>query len=140
MASGVPDLDTVRSLFGRPLTPIHRGPTHSIPGLVGLALVAAAVWRFGFGGFEPGLWIPWTAALLVHPFLDTVTTGPEVAARGFGVALFWPFWSKRWSVSKPLFNPPELRDLLRSDFKAMVPEVLHVGLPTLVVLVVTSLH
>jgi membrane-bound metal-dependent hydrolase YbcI (DUF457 family) len=125
IASGLPDLDMLGRLFGPSGRWFHRHATHSILVLAGLILMVARVWPPLPGGVEPGIVVAMAAALLSHPLLDLMCTGPVDAARGAGIALLWPVVSRRWFLRHPLFAGGELMDR-RSHapaWKVLLPEV-----------------
>lgn len=109
VASCLPDLDLLPSLWGVPYQRIHRRATHSLvilAPLVGLAWTAVVArdlpvdWR---------LMLAWTSALVSHLVLDILCTGPVLGQGGHGIPLFWPLTSRRWCVSRPMF--PEVNFL-----------------------------
>ena len=134
VASGLPDLDTLPSLFGRPCTRIHRGPSHSLPFILMVVILGWLVFtRLNL----PLVWLAaWSAALLSHPLLDFITTDQTLAGSGFGLMLFWPFSRKRWFVSRRLFDTFEVRrsTSLFHAWKLMLPELMWVGIPAAVAL------
>ncbi len=129
IASGLPDLDLLGRIFGLPARRIHRHATHSLLLLGGLILMAAWAWPRLAGGLDSGIGVAWAVALLSHPLLDLVTTGPAVAARGAGLALLWPVVSRRWFLQHPLFAAGEFTGCrsLSEAWKALVPEVYLLG-------------
>ena len=74
----------------------------------GVILLAAWAWTLLPKAVEPGLGLAWVDALLSHPLLDLVSTGPAAAARGFGVALLWPLNSRRWFLRQPILRTAQL--------------------------------
>ena len=102
IASGVPDLDVFLQLVGLKGPRYHRNVSHSI--FLGIALVGA-VWlvaRFAPLALDAGVLLAWLAAIVSHPLLDYVTTGPRLGESGYGIALLWPF-SRRRFYSRHLF-------------------------------------
>ncbi|OGC00387.1 MAG: hypothetical protein A3G35_02555 [candidate division NC10 bacterium RIFCSPLOWO2_12_FULL_66_18] len=109
VASCLPDLDLLPSLWGVPYRRVHRRATHSLlilAPLVGVAWAAVSAldlsmdWR---------LMLAWTSALMSHLVLDILCTGPGLRQGGHGIPLFWPLASRRWCVSRPMF--PEVNFL-----------------------------
>jgi len=139
VASGVPDLDFVGTIFGLASRRVHRHATHSLLVLGSLILVAAWAWTLLPGEVEPGLGLAWAAALLSHPLLDLAGTGPVAAARGFGVALLWPLSSRRWFLRQPVLRTAQLTACRSTEefCKAMGPELSSLA-PALIVLVLLS--
>ena len=106
VASGLPDLDLLTEIIGRKGPQYHRNASHS---LFVLAVVSAAIFVVvPGGGLDEGVAIAWIVALLSHPFLDLVTTGPETADLGYGIALLWPFSKRRFYVPRPIVVSPNL--------------------------------
>ncbi len=108
VASGVPDLDFVGTIFGLASRRVHRYATHSLLVLGGVILLGAWGWGRLPGDVEPGLGLAWAAALLSHPLLDLAGTGPAAAAQGFGIALLWPLSSRRWFLQQPVLRTAQL--------------------------------
>ncbi len=99
VASGFPDLDVFLRLVGKTGPRYHRNASHSFLVVVAfwLAMVAAA---FGLDlGVPWAVLFAWLAALLSHPVLDYLTTGPQLGDAGYGIALWWPVSTRRY-VSK----------------------------------------
>lgn len=128
IASNVPDLDMVGLTLGLPFHRLHRRATHS---LVTLGLLTLAAWSLSIllGGIEPGLGLAWVMALLSHPLLDVVTTGPRVAAKGFGIPLLWPLYSRRWYLQQPIFLTAEFNTYrsARGAGQAILHEIYQFG-------------
>jgi membrane-bound metal-dependent hydrolase YbcI (DUF457 family) len=139
VASGIPDLDFIGTIFGLPSRRIHRHATHSLLVLAGLILVIARAWPLMFGDVEPGLGLAWAAALLSHPLLDLAGTGPAAAAGGFGVALLWPLSSRRWFLRQPVLRTAQLTACRSAEefCKAIAPEACCLG-PASIILVLLS--
>ncbi len=140
VASGVPDLDLIGVMFNLPSRRVHRYATHSLVVLGTLILVAALVWSRLPIRVEPSVAFAWAAALLSHPVLDLVTTGPAATARGHGVALLWPLSPRRWFLHRPILSTTELSACRSAQefWKAIGPEVYCFG-PICLVLVLLSL-
>jgi membrane-bound metal-dependent hydrolase YbcI (DUF457 family) len=122
----MPDLDFLGVAFGLRHDRVHRRATHSLIVLAVLAL--ACVWTSGrFDGFvSPGVALVWSAALLCHPVLDVLTTGP-LSARA-GIPLLWPITGRRWYVKCPLVQPPSLDDYRSSGiWRDLLPELWTFG-------------
>ena len=82
---------------------IHRYVTHSL--VVLSVLILAVAWAWGLlASVELGLSVAWAVALLSHPILDVLTTGPKTKAQGFGIPLLWPLLSRRWFVRHPVLD------------------------------------
>jgi len=107
VASGVADLDLTGVMFGLPRRRIHRYATHSFLVLGVLILVAAWACSRLVGSVDQGIVFAWAAALLSHPLLDLISTGPTAGGRGCGIALFWPLSSRRWFLRHPLLPSRE---------------------------------
>ncbi len=139
VASGVPDLDFVGTIFGLASRRVHRHATHSLLVLGGLILLGAWGWSRLPGDVEPGLGLAWAAALLSHPLLDLAGTGPTVAARGFGIALLWPLNSRRWFLRQPILRTAQLTACRSTEefCKAIGPELSSLA-PVLIILVLLS--
>jgi membrane-bound metal-dependent hydrolase YbcI (DUF457 family) len=106
VASGLPDLDLLSELMGRKGPRYHRNASHS---LLILTLVSMAIMlAVGWAGADRRMAIIWIVALFSHPFLDLVTTGPDVADLGYGIALWWPFSKRRYHVPRPIIASPNL--------------------------------
>lgn len=104
VAAGVPDLDLVLALTGRAGPRYHRNHSHAVPVLVTLAGVGWFTIEWLSLPIAPGLFAAWTVALLTHPALDVVTSGPDIGARGFGIPLWWPFSRHRVHAVRDLFD------------------------------------
>lgn len=141
VASGLPDLDLVSVIFGLSHRRVHRHATHSLLVLGGLILLAAWAWTLLPGSVEPAFGLAWAAALLSHPLLDLVTTGPAVAIRGFGIALLWPVLSRRWFLQHPIFYTPDFTACRSTGevWKALLPEVYCLGPASLLVVLLGHL-
>ncbi len=133
VASGLPDLDLVCHFLGKVGPRFHRNASHS---LIALGTLLAAAWTAGrlLGiPLDGTLFLPWSAALLSHPLLDWVTTGPSLAKRGYGIALFWPLGSRRWFLSRPLLDQSADWVAFRSGrdaWNALHPEIVRLGPPS----------
>ena len=133
IAAGLPDLDLLLALVGRHGPDYHRNHSHS---LFVLGLIVAAGWlivRAASLPLEAGLFAAWTAALVTHPLLDVVTSGPDLAARGYGVAVLWPVVRRRMHVRRPLFDRDTgdwgCAGTLRDLWWRVQPEVFVLGPP-----------
>lgn len=104
VASGIPDLDVIAPLLGFSRR-FHRGVSHSLL-VIGLLIVAGWIAaRTQAPGLEQGTLLAWSAALLSHPFLDVITTGPKIAS--WGIPLFWPLSPRRFWVKWPILGDRE---------------------------------
>ncbi len=104
IAAGLPDLDLALEFVGLRGPRFHRNASHSL-------VVIAAVLVLGWLALDAldvapdaRLATAWGVALLSHPLLDALTTGPTLGARGYGIGLFWPLWSKRWFSRRPVID------------------------------------
>ena len=136
IASGVPDLDFVGVLLGIKEERVHRQGTHSL--LVLSLLAALALWgayRWEGGPLSaPTVWV-WSFALLAHPLVDALTTKVERDRANLGVPLFWPLFSRRYYLPRPLIQPPTLSSYTSpSLLRDLWPEIALFG-PTCLTLV-----
>jgi len=126
VASGLPDLDMLLVASGLDLEKAHRSWSHSLVALAGL--VGAVYWLVpGVGSLDGGILLAWLAAVVSHPLVDVVTTGPEMAGRGFGIPLFWPLSKRRFFVPRPIVETEDL-DKCRSAgevWRCLRPEVIR---------------
>lgn len=106
VASGLPDLDLLSEVVGRKGPRFHRNATHSllVIAVLGAGIVLASRWA----GLTYGLAASWIVSLVSHPFLDVATTGPAIAAHGYGIALWWPISKRRYFVPRPIVVSPNL--------------------------------
>lgn len=116
VASGIPDLDVALPLLGLSKR-FHRNATHSLLFIAAVILVGVIVIPWLSPRVPSGLVMAWTAALISHPFLDVVTSGPTMGRLGWGIPLLWPFSRRRFHMRRPFLvsDRPEshtLRDLL----------------------------
>lgn len=105
----LPDLDVVIR-YADPVSQMtfHRGFSHSIFVLTGLALVLAwlVAWRWPGRGYTPGrLFLAFWLALVTHPVLDAFTV--------YGTQLFWPLHltPESWAavfIIDPVYTVPLL--------------------------------
>ena len=127
IASGVPDLDLGLALFGLKGRRFHRSFSHS---LFLLSVLIAATWfvAASIPSIASGVLWAWSAALMSHPFLDVVTTGPRGAARGYGIPLFWPLSRKRWYLQRPILETAEFEACrsVRDVWDGVRPEVVRI--------------
>ena len=129
VASGLPDLDFIGTVFGLAHRRAHRGPTHSLL-LLGVLVLAALVVS---SSLEKTVWLErvlvWSIALLSHPIVDMLATGPNTARRGYGLPLFWPLASRRWYMRRPLLCPPSLAQYrTRAIWRLLLPELYTFGI------------
>jgi membrane-bound metal-dependent hydrolase YbcI (DUF457 family) len=129
LASCLPDLDLIPSLWGVPYRRTHRQASHSIPVL---ASFIAFSWTAAHAFAVPADWrlmAAWTAALLSHLALDVFCTGPVLGRRGHGVPLFWPLSRRRWFVREPMVPEVDLLDDATPGliFRACLRELVHLG-------------
>ncbi len=141
VAAGLPDLDLATKFIGRVGPAFHRNATHSI---IVAVIVVAAIWLVGTVtplDISTGVLAAWSASLLTHAPLDYLTTGPRLAAAGYGVALFWPISKKRYFSSRPRLATDRPATERPFDLVSQAAEELvRIGVPaTLVVLVARGL-
>jgi membrane-bound metal-dependent hydrolase YbcI (DUF457 family) len=130
IAAGLPDLDLALPLLGLKGAHFHRHASHSLLVIAGL-LVAAGItlaarpmlvdWRIA---------VAWSLALVSHPLVDVVMTGPATAARGHGVALLWPLSTRRWFLARPLLGLDTDLSMCRSldcVLRGLWPEIYGLG-------------
>jgi membrane-bound metal-dependent hydrolase YbcI (DUF457 family) len=128
IASGLPDLDLVGTMFGISPTRAHRGATHSllVLGMVVLVAIGLSLQFDSFVGHD--LVAVWSLALLSHPIVDLLATGPQAARKRFGLPLFWPLWSRRWYLRRPPLRPPSLEQYRSgSIWRLLLPELTLFG-------------
>jgi len=127
----VPDLDVVIR-YADPVSQMtyHRGFSHSIFVLTGLALVLAwLVNRLGRtrwpdkGYTLPRLFLAFWLVLVIHPILDAFTV--------YGTQLFWPlhFTPLSWAavfIIDPVYTLPLLLAVIYAAFKGMQGRVIRV--------------
>ena len=102
----LPDLDFLGGfLVGAPHR-FHRGPTHSILGIVLIAIIASPMLRrFASTGQVDGrraflvAWGLGFAVLLTHLIADAVMPDP---GGGVGVPMLWPITNRQFSATLPL--------------------------------------
>jgi membrane-bound metal-dependent hydrolase YbcI (DUF457 family) len=139
VASGVPDLDVGLRVFGLQGPRYHRNLSHSLLVSVGIvavgwlstALVGASIdWR---------MWLAWSAALVSHPLLDVVTSGPTIEERGYGIPLFWPVHGRRWTLKHPIFDTMDFDEChsVRDVWEGILPEVYRLGPPAVGALILS---
>jgi len=96
----------------------------------GIALLPLELdWRVG---------LAWLVALVSHPALDVLTTGPELGARGYGIGVLWPVGRSRWYMERPLVNQTTEWESCRSlgeVWHGLKPELAVFGSISLVVFV-----
>lgn len=87
-----PDIDFIFSFWGPFVSlKMHRGFTHSFPGIIVTSLLLAGIFRLGFR--VRNFWAFFGICLignLVHVFFDLMTS--------FGTQLFYPFSTQRYSL------------------------------------------
>jgi membrane-bound metal-dependent hydrolase YbcI (DUF457 family) len=141
-AAGLPDLDLGLRLFGLQGPRFHRNGSHSLLVIAGLL---AAAW-IGLAASSTLLdWriaLAWSLALVSHPVLDVVTTGPAIAARGYGIGLLWPLSARRWFLGRPLLDLSE--DLVKCRsvpcvLRGLWPEVYGLGTACALAAILTAI-
>jgi membrane-bound metal-dependent hydrolase YbcI (DUF457 family) len=135
VASGVPDLDIVGVLLGYKPERVHRRATHSLFVLSALAALALLASLAPWAPFDaPTVWV-WAIALLAHPLVDALITRNEEGANNWGIPLFWPLWSRRFCLPRPLVRPPTIDSYTSpSLLRDLLPELALFG-PTCLTLV-----
>jgi membrane-bound metal-dependent hydrolase YbcI (DUF457 family) len=129
VASCLPDLDLVPSLWGVPYRRVHRQATHSLPVLTSLVALAWGVVQTLELPMNGKFMLAWTAALMSHLVLDILCTGPALGQGGHGIPLLWPLTSRRWSVPRPMFPQVNLLEGVSPGVigRACLRELLHLG-------------
>jgi membrane-bound metal-dependent hydrolase YbcI (DUF457 family) len=125
VASNLPDIDLIGLTLGLPFQRAHRQATHSLLLLAALFLAVWLLHAVSQGPIPSVYFVAWGVALLAHPLLDVVTTGPTDAAAGFGIPLFWPLSARRWALCRPLFRSAPIRAYrsIKTLSAAIVPEL-----------------
>ena len=128
VASGLPDLDLVGTLFGLAPERTHRGPSHSFL-VLGILVLIALVLSLPFESpVQLDLVLVWSIVLLSHPVIDLMATGPRASRKGLGLPLFWPVYPYRWYLRRPLLHPPSFAQYKSGAFwRLLLPEVLTFG-------------
>lgn len=103
IASGLPDLDVVLNALSFRGPRFHRNASHSLVMIGVMLLVGWIVLKF-IPVLDWRVALAWSVALLSHPVLDVVTSGPSIGARGYGIGLFWPLHRKRWFLKRPVIE------------------------------------
>ena len=135
VASGIPDLDLVLAAFGLSGPRFHRNASHS---LLVIATFATGIWFLlpvlSVTVSAATLWV-WIVALVSHPLVDVVTTGPQLAARDYGIPLLWPLVRKRLFLERPILDMADLSACrsLRDVWVAVRPELFRLGPASVVV-------
>ncbi len=129
VASCLPDLDLVPSLWGVPFRRTHRKASHS---LLVLAPLIGLSWIAVYSSDLPldrRLMAAWTAALLSHLLLDVLCTGPVLGRRGHGIPLFWPLARRRWFVRQPMVPEVDLLEEVTPGLlvRTCLQELVHLG-------------
>ena len=140
IASGLPDLDIVLQWVGLKGPRYHRNASHSLFVIGALAAGAWAALRFLPIGLDWRVALAWLAALVSHPLLDVLTTGPSVGARGYGIGVLWPLGRRRWFLARPLLDQTTEWESCRSlgeVWRGLEPELLLFGPVSLAVVVLT---
>ena len=139
IASGVPDLDIIGIWLGYEPERVHRRATHSLIVLSALAALVSLASLLPWAPFElPTVWA-WAIALLAHPLVDTLVTRNEEEGSNWGIPLFWPLWSHRFGLPRPLVPSPGVESygslaLLRD----LLPEIALFGLTCLTLVLLGS--
>jgi len=93
VAANLPDLDAVtRRLRSTAFLEYHHAATHSLPGLLGLSLLFAALWA-------PVTGLSFLQALGLSLLGCLVHTGGDLLIHMFGVPLFFPFSKKEYGAN-----------------------------------------
>ncbi len=133
----LPDLDLASELVGKKGPQFHRNASHSLillGGLIGLGILA--VGAFGIP-VDPRHGVAWIAALVSHPLLDVLATGPQLGSQGYGIALFWPLSKRRFYIKRPLYETMDLSKVrsLEDLWEGVRPELVMLGPATVAALV-----
>jgi membrane-bound metal-dependent hydrolase YbcI (DUF457 family) len=128
VASGLPDLDFIGTLFGLAPRRTHRGPSHSFL-VLGLVALFALCLSLHLERLLPmDLVFVWSLVLFSHPVVDLMATGPQAAQNGFGLPLLWPLSTHRWYLHSPLVHPPSLEQYKSGKiWRHLLPEVFTFG-------------
>ncbi len=135
IASGIPDLDLALAAFGQKGPRFHRNVSHSLP-LLGLLVLGAWLVVIPMAAIgESGMFWAWCGALFSHPLLDVLTTGRNLGARGYGIALFWPLSDRRWFLQRPILETADVGACrsVGDVWEGIRPEVYRIGPVALVV-------
>ena len=129
VASCLPDLDLVPSLWGVPFRRTHRKASHSLlvlAPLMGLSWIAVYACDLPL---DRRLMAAWTAALLSHLLLDVLCTGPVLGRQGHGIPLFWPLARHRWFVRQPMVPEVDLLEEVTPGLlvRTCLQELVHLG-------------
>ena len=81
VASGIPDLDVLFPLMGFSKR-FHRSASHSLFIITVEILAGWLLARALMPGLSSGVLLAWSAALVSHPLLDVITTGPATLKDG----------------------------------------------------------
>jgi len=133
----LPDLDLASELVGKKGPQFHRNASHSLillGGLIGLAMVAVRALGIPV---DAGQGVAWIAALVSHPLLDVLATGPQLGSQGYGIALFWPISKRRFYIKRPLYETMDLSKVrsLGDLWEGVRPELVMLGPVTVAALV-----
>jgi membrane-bound metal-dependent hydrolase YbcI (DUF457 family) len=137
IASGVPDLDLAVAVFGLKGPRFHRNASHALPVI---ALGLGGAWLALVGGpnlVAPEVFWVWCSALVSHPLLDVLTTGPIGAGRGYGIPLWWPLSRRRWFLQRPVLETADFGACrsARDVWEGIRPEIYRLGPVALAVFV-----
>jgi membrane-bound metal-dependent hydrolase YbcI (DUF457 family) len=141
IASGLPDLDVTLAAFGLKGPRFHRNMSHALP-VIGMVVVGSWLALSRTPGLvAPSVFWAWCGALVSHPLLDVITTGPKLRARGYGIPLFWPLSRTRWYLPRPLLETADFAACrsVRDVWEGIRPEVLRIGPVALAVLALAVL-
>jgi membrane-bound metal-dependent hydrolase YbcI (DUF457 family) len=136
IASGVPDLDLGLAVFGLKGPRFHRNVSHSLL-VIGLAVGGAwLVLSRAPGLIAPAVFWAWCGALMSHPLLDVMTTGPILGARGYGIPVLWPISRRRWFLPRPILETADFGACrsVRDVWEGIRPELYRIGPVALAVL------
>jgi membrane-bound metal-dependent hydrolase YbcI (DUF457 family) len=143
VAAGAPDLDFVPYVLGLGSSRCHRGPSHSLLTLGATIVAVLLVSSTEIVPVDGRHLAAWSAALVSHPLLDLLTTGPRIAADGSGIALFWPLSNRRQHLRRPLFEQDGRWLSCRSPrcmLRLLTPELLWLGPLCAIVSVISLLR
>jgi membrane-bound metal-dependent hydrolase YbcI (DUF457 family) len=138
IASGIPDLDVAFPLLGFSKR-FHRHASHSLLVIAAqIALLFVLAPRIAPSLATGVLWA-WSAALVFHPLLDVVATGPKLGKIGWGIPLLWPLSRRRFFVTRPVLGDPDDDLTVASTLREMRDESLRIVPACAVVVLLTSL-
>jgi len=139
IASGVPDLDMIGVWLGCEPERVHRRATHSLVVLSALAALGLLASSAPWAPFDtPTVWA-WAIALLAHPLVDTLITKNEEGGNKWGIPLFWPLWSHRFCLPRPIIPSPDIKSYASlALLRDLLPEIALFGAACLTLVLLGS--